>query len=94
MLEFLAKSSKDSFQLDQKKPTEVTRHFPTSFNPKNGRIVAKADRYANKIRASRNQVCCLYGATPYLTYRINLFSMHLSPSAKPERASLPVLPLR
>ncbi|OAX31365.1 hypothetical protein K503DRAFT_93824, partial [Rhizopogon vinicolor AM-OR11-026] len=29
-LEFLAKSSKDFFQLDQKKPTEVTRRFPTS----------------------------------------------------------------
>ncbi|OJA13628.1 hypothetical protein AZE42_03978 [Rhizopogon vesiculosus] len=49
-LQFLAKSSKDFFQLDQKKPAEVTRRFPTSVDQRNGHIRATADRYANKLR--------------------------------------------
>ncbi|KAG1778310.1 hypothetical protein EV702DRAFT_1095532 [Suillus placidus] len=54
-LEFLAKSSKDSFQLEQKKPTEVTRQFATSVNHENNHINAKADRYKNKIRKGQHQ---------------------------------------
>ncbi|KAG2367899.1 hypothetical protein BDR07DRAFT_207676 [Suillus spraguei] len=54
-LEFLAKSSKDSFQLEQKKPTEVTRHFATSVDHQNNHINAQADRYQNKIRKGQHQ---------------------------------------
>ncbi|KAG1869568.1 hypothetical protein F4604DRAFT_1655584, partial [Suillus subluteus] len=55
VLEFLAKSSKDSFQLEQKKPTEVTRQFTTSIDHENNHIDARADRYQNKIRKGRHQ---------------------------------------
>ncbi|KAG2145383.1 P-loop containing nucleoside triphosphate hydrolase protein [Suillus bovinus] len=55
VLRFLAKSSKDSFQLEQKKPTEVTRRFTTSVDHMNNRIYAQADRYQNRIRKSHNQ---------------------------------------
>ncbi|KAG2347789.1 hypothetical protein BDR05DRAFT_957376 [Suillus weaverae] len=54
-LEFLAKSSKDSFQLEQKKPTEVTRQFATSIDHRNNHINAQADRYQNKIRKGQHQ---------------------------------------
>ncbi|KAG2146163.1 uncharacterized protein EDB93DRAFT_1150045 [Suillus bovinus] len=54
-LEFLAKSSKDSFQLEQKKPTEFTRKFPTSVDHRNNHIHAQADRYQNKIRKGQHQ---------------------------------------
>ncbi|KAG2074295.1 hypothetical protein BDR04DRAFT_202000 [Suillus decipiens] len=54
-LEFLAKSSKDSFQLEQKKPTEVTRHFATSVDHQNNHINAQANRYQNKIRKGQHQ---------------------------------------
>ncbi|KAG1887015.1 hypothetical protein F4604DRAFT_1719609, partial [Suillus subluteus] len=54
-LEFLAKSSKDSFQLEQKKPTEVTRQFATSIDHKHNHINAQADRYQNKIRKGQHQ---------------------------------------
>ncbi|KAG1741642.1 P-loop containing nucleoside triphosphate hydrolase protein, partial [Suillus lakei] len=54
-LKFLAKSSKDSFQLEQRKPTEVTRQFATSVDHRNNHINAQADRYQNKIRKGRHQ---------------------------------------
>ncbi|KAG2128080.1 hypothetical protein BD769DRAFT_732626 [Suillus cothurnatus] len=54
-LEFLAKSSKDSFQLEQKKPTEVTRQFATSIDHTLNHINAQADRYQNKIRKGQHQ---------------------------------------
>ncbi|KAG1876597.1 P-loop containing nucleoside triphosphate hydrolase protein [Suillus subalutaceus] len=57
VLEFLAKSSKDSFQLEQKKPTEVTRQFTTSIDHENNHIDARADRYQNKIRKGHHQAC-------------------------------------
>ncbi|KAG2074299.1 hypothetical protein BDR04DRAFT_202823 [Suillus decipiens] len=67
-LEFLAKSSKDSFRLEQKKPTEVTRRFATSVDHQNNHINAKVDRYQNKIRKGQRQACrlCVY-AVPCLT---------------------------
>ncbi|KAG1804544.1 uncharacterized protein BJ212DRAFT_891901 [Suillus subaureus] len=55
VLGFLAKSSKDSFQLEQKKPTEVTRQFATSIDLENNHIHAQADRYQNRIREGRHQ---------------------------------------
>ncbi|KAG2042431.1 hypothetical protein BDR03DRAFT_557938 [Suillus americanus] len=57
VLEFLAKSSKDSFQLEQKKPIEVTRQFTTSIDQENNHIDARADRYPNKVRKGQNQAC-------------------------------------
>ncbi|KAG2367882.1 hypothetical protein BDR07DRAFT_206704 [Suillus spraguei] len=54
-LQFLAKSSKDSFQLEQKKPTEVTRQFATSVDHQNNHINAQVDRYQNKIRKGHRQ---------------------------------------
>ncbi|KAG2367896.1 hypothetical protein BDR07DRAFT_1392512 [Suillus spraguei] len=54
-LGFLAKSSKDSFQLEQKKPTEVTRHFATSVDHQNNRINAQVDRYLSRIRTGQHQ---------------------------------------
>lgn len=54
-LEFLAKSSKDSYQLEQKKPTEVTRQFATSIDHRTNQIRAQADRYQNKIRKGQHQ---------------------------------------
>ncbi|KAG2128078.1 hypothetical protein BD769DRAFT_733031 [Suillus cothurnatus] len=52
-LKFLSKSSKDSFQLEQKKPTEVTRQFATFIDHRH--IKAQADRYKNKIRKGQHQ---------------------------------------
>ncbi|KAG0706773.1 P-loop containing nucleoside triphosphate hydrolase protein [Suillus ampliporus] len=54
-LQFLAKSSKDSFQLEQMKPTEVTRRFRTSIDNTTNHIRAQPDRYQNRIRKGRNQ---------------------------------------
>ncbi|KAG0706771.1 P-loop containing nucleoside triphosphate hydrolase protein, partial [Suillus ampliporus] len=54
-LEFLAKSSKDSFQLDQKKPTEVTRKFATSIDHNRNHINAQPERYQHKIRRGAQQ---------------------------------------
>ncbi|KAG1871934.1 hypothetical protein C8R48DRAFT_696208 [Suillus tomentosus] len=54
-LEFLGKSSKDSFQLEQKKPAEVTRQFATSVDHRNNHIHARVDRYQNKIRKNQHQ---------------------------------------
>ncbi|KIJ66999.1 hypothetical protein HYDPIDRAFT_85399 [Hydnomerulius pinastri MD-312] len=56
ILRFLAKSSKDSFQRDHLKPTEVTRAFATSYDHSKGQVRAQADRFQNKIRKSNNQV--------------------------------------
>ncbi|KAG1835152.1 P-loop containing nucleoside triphosphate hydrolase protein, partial [Suillus variegatus] len=56
-LKFLAKSSKDSFQLEQKKPIEVTRQFATSVDHKNNHIHAQVDRYKNRIRNNHHQAC-------------------------------------
>ncbi|KIK80430.1 hypothetical protein PAXRUDRAFT_158702 [Paxillus rubicundulus Ve08.2h10] len=56
VLRFLAKSSTDSFQRDQQKPTQVTRTFTTSFDKSKNRLHAQADRYQNKIRKGKNQV--------------------------------------
>ncbi|KAF8554481.1 hypothetical protein OG21DRAFT_1391444, partial [Imleria badia] len=56
LLRFLAKSTVNSFQRDQLKPTEVTRSYSTSFDDGNKELHVKADRYQNKIRKGRNQV--------------------------------------
>ncbi|KAG2110288.1 P-loop containing nucleoside triphosphate hydrolase protein, partial [Suillus discolor] len=56
-LEFLAKSSKDSFQLEQKKPLEVTRQFATFVDHTNNHIHAQVDRYKNQIRKNHRQAC-------------------------------------
>ncbi|KAG1739217.1 uncharacterized protein EDB91DRAFT_399334 [Suillus paluster] len=54
-LEFLSKSSKDSYQLEQKKPTEVTRKFTTSVDHQNHQIRAQPDRYQYKLRKGQQQ---------------------------------------
>ncbi|KAH7884456.1 P-loop containing nucleoside triphosphate hydrolase protein [Phlebopus sp. FC_14] len=55
VLEFLSRSSQTSFQLHQRKPSEVTQTFTTSFNPTKKQLQAQASRYQNQIRKSSNQ---------------------------------------
>ncbi|KAF8546988.1 hypothetical protein OG21DRAFT_1607572 [Imleria badia] len=52
---FLAKSSVDSFQKDQLKPTEVTHSYSTYFDDGKKQLRVKAVRYQNKIRKGRHQ---------------------------------------
>ncbi|KAG1747232.1 P-loop containing nucleoside triphosphate hydrolase protein [Suillus paluster] len=54
-LEFLSKSWKDSYQLEQKKPTEVTREFTTSVDDQTHKIHAQPDRYQDKLRKGQQQ---------------------------------------
>lgn len=63
ILRFLAKTTQDAFQLDEKKPTEVTRTVVAAFNK--GKVDAKVDRYQHKIRKGNNQQARIHvpGAT-------------------------------
>ncbi|EGN98887.1 hypothetical protein SERLA73DRAFT_181592, partial [Serpula lacrymans var. lacrymans S7.3] len=55
VLSFLAKSTQDSFRLDQMKPTVQTHKFNTTWNDQKNHLKATADRYQNVIRKSGNQ---------------------------------------
>ncbi|KAL4064428.1 P-loop containing nucleoside triphosphate hydrolase protein [Scleroderma citrinum] len=65
ILRFLAKASQDSFQLDEKKPKEVTRTVAVAFNKGRKQVDAKVNRYQHKIRGGKNQQACIHvpGAT-------------------------------
>ncbi|KAL4064427.1 P-loop containing nucleoside triphosphate hydrolase protein [Scleroderma citrinum] len=65
ILRFLAKASQDSFQLDEKKPKEVTRTVAVAFNKGRKQVDAKVNRYQHKIRGGKNQQARIHmpGAT-------------------------------
>jgi len=54
-LNLLAKTVRDAQRLDEKKPMQVTRDLDTTYNPKNGQVRGKADKYQNKVRKAANQ---------------------------------------
>ncbi|KAF7970074.1 hypothetical protein HWV62_25050 [Athelia sp. TMB] len=54
-LDLLAKTSRDGQRLDKEKPTQTRKNVVAHWDAQKGQMVAKVDRYQNKMRTSQQQ---------------------------------------
>ena len=80
-LDLLAKTSRDGQRLDREKPTQTRKNVVAHWDAQKGQMVAKVDRYQNKMRTSLQQVCNAMANLPRQSHAHTLFSEFASMSA-------------
>ena len=56
MLDYMAKTARDSQLQELEQPSHITQRVPMTYDEDKDRMIAKPSRYQNKIRTSEQQV--------------------------------------